>query len=140
MESFGAFAANSTTQLGRSRNPIQYDGAPEGGVRRFGNCGEIPPNQDKLWVAIHRPIQRRAQELSRDKAVWLPEMPASWVLPNPASLPSAAKARPKIDLTISQTYAILTIVIQLKTVNRNSSHQGEAQRVGDLVETQCLHG
>lgn len=36
------------------------------------------------WVAICRHIRRRAQELSRDRAVWLPEMPASWVLPDPA--------------------------------------------------------
>jgi RNA polymerase sigma factor (sigma-70 family) len=36
------------------------------------------------WVAIARQIHRRAKELSRDTDVWLPEAPASWVVPDPA--------------------------------------------------------
>jgi RNA polymerase sigma factor (sigma-70 family) len=35
------------------------------------------------WVAICRQIHRRAQELRRDRDVWLQEMPASWVVPDP---------------------------------------------------------
>lgn len=35
------------------------------------------------WVAIWRQIHRRARELSRDTDVWLSEMPASWVMPEP---------------------------------------------------------
>jgi RNA polymerase sigma factor (sigma-70 family) len=34
------------------------------------------------WVAIWRQIHRRGKELSRDRAVPLPEMPASWVMPD----------------------------------------------------------
>jgi RNA polymerase sigma factor (sigma-70 family) len=37
------------------------------------------------WVAICRQIHRRAKELSRDTDVWLQEMPASWVVPDPAA-------------------------------------------------------
>jgi RNA polymerase sigma factor (sigma-70 family) len=37
------------------------------------------------WVAICRQVQRRVKELSRDRAGWLPEMPPSWVLPDPAA-------------------------------------------------------
>jgi RNA polymerase sigma factor (sigma-70 family) len=36
------------------------------------------------WVAICRHIQHRAKELSRDTDVWTQEMPASWVVPDPA--------------------------------------------------------
>jgi len=36
------------------------------------------------WVAIYRHIHRRAKELSPDTEVWLQELPASWVLPDPA--------------------------------------------------------
>jgi RNA polymerase sigma factor (sigma-70 family) len=36
------------------------------------------------WVAICRHINRRAKELSRDTDVWLQEMPASWIVPDPA--------------------------------------------------------
>jgi RNA polymerase sigma factor (sigma-70 family) len=36
------------------------------------------------WVAIWRQVHRRGQELSRDTGVWVPEMPASWVVPDPA--------------------------------------------------------
>jgi RNA polymerase sigma factor (sigma-70 family) len=36
------------------------------------------------WVAIRRQVRRRGQELSRDTDVPLPEMPASWVVPDPA--------------------------------------------------------
>ena len=36
------------------------------------------------WVAIWRRIHRRAKELSRDTDVWLQEMPASWVVWDPA--------------------------------------------------------
>jgi RNA polymerase primary sigma factor/RNA polymerase sigma factor len=36
------------------------------------------------WVAIYRQIHRRAQELSRDIDVWQQEMPAWWVVPDPA--------------------------------------------------------
>lgn len=36
------------------------------------------------WVAICRHIQRRGQELSPGIEVWLPEVPASWVLLDPA--------------------------------------------------------
>ena len=36
------------------------------------------------WVAIWRQIHRRGQELRRDIAVPLPQMPASWVMPDPA--------------------------------------------------------
>jgi RNA polymerase primary sigma factor/RNA polymerase sigma factor len=36
------------------------------------------------WVAIYRRIHRRAEELSRETEVLLPESPASWVLPDPA--------------------------------------------------------
>ena len=36
------------------------------------------------WVAIWRQIHRRAKELSRDTDVPLPEMPASWIVPDPA--------------------------------------------------------
>ena len=35
------------------------------------------------WVAISRHVHCRAKELSREAAVWLPEMPASWVMPDP---------------------------------------------------------
>jgi RNA polymerase sigma factor (sigma-70 family) len=34
------------------------------------------------WVAIWRQVYRRVQELSRDTAVCLPEMPATYVLPD----------------------------------------------------------
>lgn len=37
------------------------------------------------WVAICHQVQHRDKELSRDRAVWLPEMPTSWVLPDPAA-------------------------------------------------------
>jgi RNA polymerase sigma factor (sigma-70 family) len=37
------------------------------------------------WVAICRQIHRRAKELSRDTDVWSREMPASWVVPDPAA-------------------------------------------------------
>ena len=37
------------------------------------------------WVAICRQIHRRAQELSPDTAVWSQEVPASWVVPDPAA-------------------------------------------------------
>lgn len=37
------------------------------------------------WVAICRQIQRRGTELRRDPEVWLPDMPPSWVLPDPAA-------------------------------------------------------
>jgi RNA polymerase sigma factor (sigma-70 family) len=37
------------------------------------------------WVAICRQIHHRAQELSRDTAVWSQEMPASWVVPDSAA-------------------------------------------------------
>jgi RNA polymerase sigma factor (sigma-70 family) len=36
------------------------------------------------WVAIWRQVHRRGQELSRDTEIPLPEMPASWVVPDPA--------------------------------------------------------
>ena len=36
------------------------------------------------WVAICRQIHRRVKELSRDTEVWSQEMPASWVVPDPA--------------------------------------------------------
>jgi RNA polymerase sigma factor (sigma-70 family) len=36
------------------------------------------------WVAICRHIRRRAAELSRDRTVWLQELPASSVVPDPA--------------------------------------------------------
>jgi RNA polymerase sigma factor (sigma-70 family) len=36
------------------------------------------------WVAIWRQVHRRGQELSRDTDIPLPEMPASWVVPDPA--------------------------------------------------------
>ena len=36
------------------------------------------------WVAIWRQVHRRGQELSRDTDVGLPEMPASWGVPDPA--------------------------------------------------------
>jgi RNA polymerase sigma factor (sigma-70 family) len=36
------------------------------------------------WVAICRQIHRRAKELSHDADVWWQEMPASWVVPDPA--------------------------------------------------------
>ena len=36
------------------------------------------------WVAICHQIHRRARELGRDTEVWLREMPASWVVPDPA--------------------------------------------------------
>lgn len=35
------------------------------------------------WVAIYRWIHRRAKELSRDTGVWVEELPASWVMPDP---------------------------------------------------------
>jgi RNA polymerase sigma factor (sigma-70 family) len=37
------------------------------------------------WVAICHQIHRRAKELRRDSAVWSQEMPASWVVPDPAA-------------------------------------------------------
>jgi RNA polymerase sigma factor (sigma-70 family) len=37
------------------------------------------------WVAICRHIHRRAKELGRETDVWLQEMPASWVVPDPAA-------------------------------------------------------
>ena len=36
------------------------------------------------WVAIGHQIHRRAKELSRDTNVWLPEVPGSWIVPDPA--------------------------------------------------------
>lgn len=36
------------------------------------------------WVAICHQIHRRAKELSQDTEVWSQEMPASWVVPDPA--------------------------------------------------------
>jgi RNA polymerase sigma factor (sigma-70 family) len=36
------------------------------------------------WVAIYRHIHRRAKELSRETAVGEQEMPAAWVVPDPA--------------------------------------------------------
>jgi RNA polymerase sigma factor (sigma-70 family) len=36
------------------------------------------------WVAICHQIHRRAKELSRETDVWSQEMPASWILPDPA--------------------------------------------------------
>lgn len=36
------------------------------------------------WVAICRQIHRRAKELSRDTEAWSQEIPASWVVPDPA--------------------------------------------------------
>jgi RNA polymerase sigma factor (sigma-70 family) len=36
------------------------------------------------WVAICNQIHRRVRELGRDTKVWLREMPASWVVPDPA--------------------------------------------------------
>jgi RNA polymerase sigma factor (sigma-70 family) len=36
------------------------------------------------WVAICRQVHRRVQELRRDTAIWLPEMPAAWAVPDPA--------------------------------------------------------
>ena len=36
------------------------------------------------WVAICRQINRRAEELSQGLDIWSREMPASWVLPDPA--------------------------------------------------------
>ena len=35
------------------------------------------------WVAIYRQIHRRAKELKRDTAVVVPDLPVSWVLPDP---------------------------------------------------------
>jgi RNA polymerase sigma factor (sigma-70 family) len=37
------------------------------------------------WVAICRHIHRRAKELSRETDVWSQEIPASWVVPDPAA-------------------------------------------------------
>jgi len=37
------------------------------------------------WVAICRQIHHRAKELSRDSDVWLQEVPASWVVPDPGA-------------------------------------------------------
>jgi RNA polymerase sigma factor (sigma-70 family) len=37
------------------------------------------------WVAICRQIHHRAKELSRDTDVWLQEVPASWVVPDPGA-------------------------------------------------------
>ena len=37
------------------------------------------------WVAICRRIHSRAKELSRDADVWSQEVPASWVVPDPAA-------------------------------------------------------
>jgi RNA polymerase sigma factor (sigma-70 family) len=36
------------------------------------------------WVAICHQIHRRAKELSQETNVWSQEMPASWILPDPA--------------------------------------------------------
>jgi RNA polymerase sigma factor (sigma-70 family) len=36
------------------------------------------------WVVICRQIHRRAEELSQDTAIWSQEVPASWVVPDPA--------------------------------------------------------
>ena len=36
------------------------------------------------WVAICRQIRHRAKELGQDTDVWSQEVPASWVLPDPA--------------------------------------------------------
>ena len=36
------------------------------------------------WVAIYRRIHRRVEELSRETEVLLPEIPVSWVFPDPA--------------------------------------------------------
>jgi len=36
------------------------------------------------WVAICRQIHRRAEELSQDGAVWLPEVPVVWAVPDAA--------------------------------------------------------
>jgi RNA polymerase sigma factor (sigma-70 family) len=36
------------------------------------------------WVAICRQIHRRVKELSQDSEVWSQEIPASWVVPDPA--------------------------------------------------------
>ena len=38
------------------------------------------------WVAICRQIHRRAEELGRERDVWLQEMPASWAVPDPAAV------------------------------------------------------
>jgi len=38
------------------------------------------------WVAICRQIHRRVKELSRDNDVWMRELPASWILPDPAQV------------------------------------------------------
>ena len=38
------------------------------------------------WVAVCRHIHHRVKELSRDKAVWMRELPASWILPDPAQV------------------------------------------------------
>jgi RNA polymerase sigma factor (sigma-70 family) len=45
------------------------------------------------WVAICRQIHRRAKELSRDTDVWSQEMPASWVVPDPAAQVEAGLIR-----------------------------------------------
>ena len=37
------------------------------------------------WVAICRQIHHRAKELSQDTDVWLQEVPASWVVPDPGA-------------------------------------------------------
>ena len=37
------------------------------------------------WVAICRQIHHRAKELSRDTDVWAQEVPASWIVPDPAA-------------------------------------------------------
>jgi RNA polymerase sigma factor (sigma-70 family) len=36
------------------------------------------------WVAICHQVHRRAKELNRETNAWSQEMPASWVLPDPA--------------------------------------------------------
>jgi RNA polymerase sigma factor (sigma-70 family) len=38
------------------------------------------------WVAICHQIHRRVKELSQDKVVWMRELPASWILPDPAQV------------------------------------------------------